>query len=188
MRRWNQDLLAILDGVEEVRVTCAYGTDVCFGVYPRRFLPENCRMSDAEPDVYLPGGEVYVAVQESTAHGTVAFRHVGAPRLATFEEGVLTSVTDEAGARDYALEEELGCGVEPLCEFGVGTNTWSPPWQIGTLYEKCAGTIHVAVGGNHHFGGERASPRHMDLVVRDPTVWLGARRLALPRADWRDSP
>jgi hypothetical protein len=186
MRRWNAELHATLEGSEDVRITCPHGTDITFSVAGRRFIPEDCHMGPDEPDVYLPGGEVYVAIQEESAEGRVAFRHVGAPRIGTFRSGVLTQVVDGFGQRDSALEEELGCGVEPLCEFGVGTNTWSPPWQIGTLYEKCAGTIHVAVGGNRHFGGQRDSPRHMDLVVRDPVVWLGLKRLALPRADWKE--
>jgi hypothetical protein len=186
MRRWNSDLFAALDGSDDVRITCPHGTDITFSVAGRRFIPEDCRMGPDEPDVYLPGGEVYVAIIEDSAEGKVAFHHVGAPRIGTFRGGLLTQIVDGHGRPDKALEEELGCGAEPLCEFGVGTNTWSPPWQIGTLYEKCAGTIHVAVGGNKHFGGERDSPRHMDLVVRDPVVWLGMKRLALPRADWKD--
>lgn len=187
MRRWNAELLDALEGNDEVRVTCPHGTDVTFSVEGRTFHPEDCRLGALEPDVYLPGGEVYVAIREDSANGTVAFRHVGAPRIATFKAGVLTQVRDAQGRPDLALAEELGCGFEPLCEFGVGTNTWSPPWQIGTLYEKCSGTIHVAVGGNQHFGGERDSPRHMDLVVRDPVVWLGMKRLRLPRADWKEA-
>jgi hypothetical protein len=186
MRGWNAELLEALQGSDEVRITCPYGTDVTFSVNGRRFIPEDCRMGSAEPDVYLPGGEVYVAIRESSANGTVAFHHIGVPRVGTFENGILTRVLDANGRPDHALAEELGCGVEPLCEFGVGTNSWSPPWQIGTLYEKCSGTIHVAVGGNKHFGGERDSPRHMDLVVRDPVVWLGMKRLRLPRADWKE--
>ncbi len=187
MRSWNAELLTALAGSEEVRITCPHGTDVTFSVKDRSFLPENCLLGTKEPDVYLPGGEVYVAIQERSANGTVAFRHVGAPRIGHFREGILTRVVDANGRPDLALAEELGCGVEPLCEFGVGTNSWSPPWQIGTLYEKCSGTIHVAVGGNKHFGGERDSPRHMDLVVRDPVVWLGMKRLRLPRADWKET-
>ena len=186
MRRWNAELIAVLDGSDEVRITCPYGTDITFSVKGRTFVPEDCRLGTDEPDVYLPGGEVYVAIHEDSANGTVAFRHVGAPRIGHFEHGILRQVIDEGGRPDSALAEELGCGFEPLCEFGVGTNSWSPPWQIGTLYEKCSGTIHVAVGGNRHFGGERDSPRHMDLVVREPVVWLGMKRLRLPRADWKE--
>ena len=67
---------------------------------------------------------------------------------------------------------------------GIGTNAWAPPWQIGTLYEKSAGTVHVAVGGNAHFGGQRESPRHGDLVIRDPQMWVDGQPLPLPEAEW----
>ena len=68
---------------------------------------------------------------------------------------------------------------------GIGTNAWAPPWQIGTLYEKSAGTVHVAVGGNAHFGGQRQSPRHADLVIRDPQFLVDRQVVPLPSADWR---
>ena len=184
LKRMNSALKALLQKSEEVRLTCPSGTDLTFSVRERPWHTEDCVLSSDEPAVYLPGGEVYVAVRENSAQGIVAFRHVGMPRWATLVDGLLVQVTDEKGQRDRELEEELGCGVEPLCEFGVGTNLWAPPWQIGTLYEKSAGTVHVAVGGNEHFGGQRSSPRHMDLIVRSPTVAIDGVTIDLPTAEW----
>ena len=186
LQRINAELKAALDGSVQVAITCPEGTDLCFRVDHRPWHAEDCALSHLERAVYLPGGEVYVAVVEDSAEGVVAFRHVGAPRWARLEDGILREIRDEHGLRDHALEEELGCGIEPLCEFGVGTNPWAPPWQIGTLYEKSAGTIHVAVGGNEHFGGERSSPRHMDLIVRSPHVTVDGVPLKLPTARWTE--
>jgi leucyl aminopeptidase (aminopeptidase T) len=56
---------------------------------------------------------------------------------------------------------------------------------VGTLYEKSAGTVHVAVGGNAHFGGERDSPRHMDLIIRGPDVLVDGASLTLPPGLWQ---
>lgn len=188
VRRWNRRLAEALDGARDVRIRCPHGTDVRLSVAGRRFLPEDCRLGEDEPAVFLPGGEIYAPAVEDSAHGTVAFRSRGEPRLARFEGGLLVSLERADGTPDRELGQELGLGEEPLCELGCGTNPWAPPWQVGTLYEKSAGTVHVAVGGNAHFGGRRESPRHMDLVVRDPEVEVDGRPLALPPAEWRNPP
>jgi len=187
MRRWNHDLAARLVGAREVRITCPEGTALALSVAGRTWLPEDCELGPSEPAVYLPGGEIYTAAVEDSAQGQVAFRHVGEPRMARFEGGLLVAVEHGDGRPDAALGAEMGIGQEPLCELGVGTNAWAPPWQVGTLYEKSAGTVHVAVGGNAHFGGLRDSPRHMDLIIRSPQVEVDGRALALPHGRWQNS-
>jgi leucyl aminopeptidase (aminopeptidase T) len=187
MRRWNHRLSEWLEGSESVEITCPEGTALTLSVAGRRWLPEDCVLGPAEPAVYLPGGEIYTAAVEESARGQVAFRHIGEPRLARFESGLLVAVERADGSADADLGEEMGVGTEPLCELGVGTNPWAPPWQVGTLYEKSAGTVHVAVGGNAHFGGLRDSPRHMDLIIRAPTVTVDGRSLDLPPARWDDA-
>lgn len=185
LRARNAGLLEALEGAQELALRCPEGTDLSLSVDGRRFIAEDCVLSPEEPVVFLPGGEVYAPAVEDSAAGVVAFRHCGAPRLARFEGGLLVAVEGAGGARDAQLEEEMGAGTEPLCEIGVGSNPWAPPWQIGTLYEKSAGTVHVAVGGNAHFGGERDSPRHADLIIRRPELQrVGSGPLALPVARW----
>jgi hypothetical protein len=184
VRRWNARLAGALAGAREVRLTCPAGTDLALSVAGRTFIREDCLLGDEEPIVYLPGGEIYAPAVEDSAAGVVAFRHCGRPRLARFAAGQLVGLTDASGAPDAELADELGAGTEPLCELGFGTNPWAPPYQIGTLYEKSAGTAHVAVGGNAHFGGARDSPRHADLIIRDPTVTVDGAPLELPPPLW----
>jgi hypothetical protein len=184
LRRWNHSLAETLKGAESVRITCPEGTALSLSVAGRRWLSEDCVLGPDEPAVYLPGGEVYTAAVEDSAMGQVAFRHVGEPRLARFEAGQLVAVERADGTLDAELGQEMGAGTEPLCELGVGTNPWAPPWQVGTLYEKSAGTVHVAVGGNAHFGGRRDSPRHMDVIIRAPRIEIDGRPLELPPARW----
>ncbi len=185
MRRDNARLGAQLEGAERVELCCPHGTDVQLSVASRRFLAEDCVLGPEEPAVYLPGGEIYAPALEDSAEGVVAFRFVGEPHLARFVGGLCVGVERADGRPSPELGDELGVGIEPLCELGIGTNPWAPPWQIGTLYEKSAGTVHVAVGGNAHFGGARDSPRHADLIVRDPELVVDGRRIELPRARWR---
>ena len=185
MRSWNATLSHHMKGASKVHITCPLGTDVHLSVEGRSWLSEDCALSDSEPAVYLPGGEIYTAVVEESAQGTVVFHHVGEPRIATFRDGILVAVQDRLAADDRSLAEEMGIGVEPLCELGIGTNPYAPPWQVGTLYEKSAGTVHVAVGGNAHFGGSNPSPRHMDLIIREPTLRVDDTPILLPAGLWK---
>ena len=184
MRQWNAQLHARVSGTSRVHITCPAGSDVTLSIAGRRWLNEDCVLGNSEPAVYLPGGEIYVPVQEESAEGRVLFHHVGTPRIATFERGRLMRVERLNGEVDRELASEMGVGSEPLCELGIGTNPWAPPWQVGTLYEKSAGTVHVAVGGNAHFGGMHESPRHMDLIIRAPSLSIDGEKVTLPEGLW----
>ena len=184
MRTWNRALLKHVERAQHVQISCPAGTEIKLSVAGRRWLAEDCALGADEPAVYLPGGEIYTSVCEESATGQVIFHHTGHPRIARFDKGKLLSVEHADGTPDEELGEEMGVGQEPLCELGIGTNPWAPPWQIGTLYEKSAGTVHVAVGGNAHFGGLRDSPRHMDLIIREPELMIDGRQIPLPPALW----
>jgi hypothetical protein len=186
MRQVNRTLMAAVKGGNDVHLTCPAGTDIRLSVADRQWLAEDCLLGKDEPAIYLPGGEIYVAAREDSAQGVVAFCFCGEARQAHFEAGILTRVTRSDGSSDTSLEEEFGAGSECLCEFGIGSNVWAPPWQLGTIYEKSAGTVHVAVGGNAHFGGAHDSPRHVDLIIRNPTVRLDGRTLTLPAPRWTE--
>jgi hypothetical protein len=186
IRAWNRKLMATVAGVSKVHITCPQGTELHLSVAERTWLSEDCHLGEDEPAIYLPGGEIYVPAEETSAHGEVVFYYCGDKRIGRFAQGILVEVRRDDGSADNERGEEMGVGTEPLCEFGIGTNPWAPPWQIGTIYEKSAGTVHVAVGGNAHFGGERDSPRHADIVIREPSVWLDGQKLALPPALWNE--
>ena len=184
IRSWNAALVTKVRSASNVEIRCPHGTNIKLSIKGRTWLEENCQLGEQEPAIYLPGGEIYTAAHENSANGEVVFYYCGERRIASFKDGLLVAVQREDGTSDRERGEEMGVGSEPLCEFGIGTNPWAPPWQIGTIYEKSAGTVHVAVGGNAHFGGQRDSPRHADLVIRDPQVLLDGEPLDLPPAQW----
>ena len=184
IRHWNHRLIDEVNGSRDVRLECPAGSSLRLSVAGRKWISEDCQLGSDEPAVYLPGGEIYVPAVETSGEGRVVFYYCGELRIAEFEAGILVAVEHANGSADVDRGEEMGVGSEPLCEFGIGTNPWAPPWQIGTIYEKSAGTVHVAVGGNAHFGGLRDSPRHADLVIREPSVWIDGRALELPPPLW----
>ncbi|TGU57377.1 aminopeptidase, partial [Mesorhizobium sp. M00.F.Ca.ET.186.01.1.1] len=59
-----------------------------------------------------------------------------------------------------------------LGEFGIGTNDKARITGVVLEDEKVYGTIHVAFGSNNTFGGTIVAGVHIDLVVKDPDVYL----------------
>ena len=57
-----------------------------------------------------------------------------------------------------------------MAELGVGTNEAARPTGVILEDEKILGSIHVAFGDNHTFGGTIRVSSHIDQVVLRPTV------------------
>jgi len=59
-----------------------------------------------------------------------------------------------------------------LGEFGIGTNDKARITGGVLEDEKVYAKIHVAVGGNHTFGGTIVAGVYIDLAVKEPDVYL----------------
>jgi len=66
-------------------------------------------------------------------------------------------------------------GARVVAELGVGTNPKARRPHNVLEAEKILGTVHVAVGDNHTFGGVNRAPFHVDFVVFEPTAVVGGR-------------
>jgi leucyl aminopeptidase (aminopeptidase T) len=87
----------------------------------------------------------------------------------------VVAVAGGAAARE--LERRLGhpeanLGAWTLGEFGLGTNAGLCLRGRAPLDEKAAGTAHIALGGNAHFGGANPADTHYDCVINRPAVYL----------------
>ena len=103
------------------------------------------------PRVYLPGG-VYTAAHENSANGRV-FYYCGERRIATFTDGLSGRLLED-GSSDKDVEKRWEW-VRTTLQLG-SERSWHHRGR-GTIYENLR-TVHVAVGGNAHFGGLRDSP------------------------------
>jgi hypothetical protein len=82
---------------------------------------------------------------------------------------------------------------DELAELGIGVNEGITALTGNSLFdEKCAGTIHIALGDNQNFGGALESAIHEDLITRSPSLWIDDRPIldrgayVLAAADWYD--
>ncbi|MBU7319982.1 aminopeptidase [Paenibacillus oleatilyticus] len=125
----------------------------------------------------LPSGEGYIAPVEGTASGQLvvdgSIADIGklySPVTITMENGRLTEAEGEVAAE---LLRKLGDGQGRLLgEFGIGTNDKARITGVVLEDEKVYGTIHVAFGSNHTFGGTVEAGVHIDLVVNRPDVYI----------------
>jgi hypothetical protein len=74
----------------------------------------------------------------------------------------------------------LGRSVRKLeiAELGIGVNSHIRALSGQSLIdEKCAGTVHIAVGDNARYGGKNHSEIHEDLVSVHPTLTVDKRSI-----------
>jgi leucyl aminopeptidase (aminopeptidase T) len=125
----------------------------------------------------LPGGEAYIAPEETQSNGTVVFDGSFAPigflrRPVTLhvKKGRITKIT---GSRKLqTIFDTYGMRERVLCELGIGTNPSAKITGNVLEDEKSLGSIHLAFGNNLGFGGRNRARIHLDGVIKKPTVHI----------------
>jgi leucyl aminopeptidase (aminopeptidase T) len=102
----------------------------------------------------------------------VGLGKVNSPISLRFDSGRLTRISDGemANAFDKMLGEEPSARV--LCELGFGTNHLRKEIKGEFDDKKALGSVHIAMGDNHTFGGENRSSLHIDCLVVQPEIWI----------------
>lgn len=133
----------------------------------------------------IPGGEVFIAPAEFRAKGQFvlsgAFKNVvlapGESILLDFHEGRLSGVIGNGKARGAfnSLLENVrirgGEHYDVLAELGIGVNPGVTELTGTALFdEKCAGTVHIAIGDNERYGGTSYAATHEDFVSKSPSL------------------
>lgn len=123
----------------------------------------------------VPSGEAFLAPVEGEAKGTylvdgsvAGIGLVGEPIELTIDGGRLVSAAGEQGR---ILLDLLGEGLgRNVAELGLGTNHKAR--LIGEILEdeKAFGTVHIAFGSNHTFGGTVDAGVHIDCISRTPRI------------------
>jgi aminopeptidase len=146
----------------------------------------------------LPGGETFIAPIEGSTSGAIvingAFKNrVLGPAEALvirFDQGRIADVSGTSDCIDafHKLTERAVNNCDPhwnqLAELGIGVNQGITALTGNSLFdEKCAGTIHIAIGENQDFGGTLESQIHEDLVTRKPSLWVDGRPILLQGQD-----
>jgi leucyl aminopeptidase (aminopeptidase T) len=81
------------------------------------------------------------------------------------------------GARFLELLRAAGQGGTNLAELGIGTNERARLTGKILEDEKILGTVHVAFGASTGIGGTVSVPIHLDVVILEPTLDVGGRRV-----------
>jgi hypothetical protein len=182
-------LLARLEGVREIRVRGAAGTDLTLRVDGREWFTDALPLEAGELGNY-PGGEVFVAPHRDGADGvlvadlTVAYTVEGLvdePVAIRFEEGRVVAI--EGGRAAQKLRElvaDAGTGADVIAELGIGLNRAVEARGHIMLDEKAANTAHVAIGRNTgSFGGDNEASIHVDCVFSKPELEADGDRIDL---------
>jgi leucyl aminopeptidase (aminopeptidase T) len=181
VRRRSRAVAAALSAGREVRVTSARGTDLTLSIEGREGIPDDGDLSAPGAFGNLPAGEGFVAPVEGSASGAIVFdgdpETYGGPVEVTVRDGYARSFGGPGGARLRAGLERHGPDALAVCELGIGTNEAARPSGNVLEDEKVLGTVHVAFGDNHSFGGTIRVASHSDLVILEPTVTIDARPL-----------
>ncbi|HET7090190.1 MAG TPA: aminopeptidase [Anaerolineae bacterium] len=128
----------------------------------------------------LPRGEVYVAPHEDSAEGVavidrafVAGKPIERLRL-VFRKGRVVDASAADPSAAHLFRELLSASAgdkDVIAELAIGLNPGAAePIGDVMLDEKIAGSCHIAIGMNTHFGGRNQSNLHLDLVMLRPTV------------------
>ncbi|WP_049971672.1 aminopeptidase [Haladaptatus cibarius] len=185
-----QDVLAQVEGAQEIRVTTDMGTDITFEPGDREWYDDTGLCHDPGDFTNLPAGEVFVSPENVNGHyvvdGTMrphGLLEDGQTLEFEVEDGYVTEISDdEIRSQVETAAEEVGQDAYNLAELGIGTNV-AVTELVGSvlLDEKAGGTVHIAIGDDAGIGGDTDAPLHLDGIIRDPTVYADGEEVELPR-------
>ncbi|GED67373.1 hypothetical protein BRE01_10750 [Brevibacillus reuszeri] len=171
-----EQVTEMLTKASTVRIEKA-GKSLHFSIAGRNGVPSTGMYVNPGESGNLPSGEAYIAPVEGHANGQIlvdgsisGIGKIDTPLLLTLENG---RITNAEGASAERLLQILGDqDGRMLGEFGIGTNDKARITGVVLEDEKVYGTIHVAFGSNNTFGGTIVAGVHIDLVVKEPDVYL----------------
>ena len=169
---------------DEVRITTPAGTDLTISIEGREGIVDDGDLREAGAFGNLPAGEGFIAPVEGGTEGRLVVDGtiwptglLDEPLTIDFEGGYATAFEGKhAGAFRRALEP-YGRQAFAVAELGIGTNEKAQLTGNVLEDEKILGTIHVAVGDNHSFGGKISVSSHQDGIVLEPTVTIDGETL-----------
>jgi leucyl aminopeptidase (aminopeptidase T) len=186
---WKADRLAkLLSNASEARVTAPGGTDLKVQLDGRRAVPITGMARNPGERTGCPDIEAFIAPLEDRSEGVVVVDASASiagvldePITLQIEQGRAVSIEGGEGARliREALEATGTPAVYTLAELAFGLNPVGIIRGVIVEDEGVAGTGHIALGSNIHFGGTNAAPLHLDFVYHRPALWLDGERVEI---------
>lgn len=179
VRRRSRIVAELLTKGVRVRITSGRGTDLSLSIEGRAGIPDDGNFKAPGSFGNLPAGEGFVAPVEGSANGRIVFDGsmwpiglLKEPLEVDVVRGYAESFTGAAAQAFREIVEPYGRDAVAVAELGIGTNDAATLTGQVLEDEKILGTIHLAFGDNHSFGGSIRVPSHQDGVVMSPTVTI----------------
>jgi leucyl aminopeptidase (aminopeptidase T) len=185
---------AVLNRALRVVVRAPNGTYLRMDVRGRTCHPDDGLLHVRGKYGNLPAGEAFLAPLEGTAQGVLVAEWAQTerpkrPMTLWVRDGLLHEVEGEGPAAEQLRRKvRENAANANVAELGVGTNPGAKRPENILESEKILGTVHVAFGDNHGFGGKVAAPFHQDYVVFAASLTAelpgGRRREILREGRW----
>jgi leucyl aminopeptidase (aminopeptidase T) len=177
LRPRSRAVARLLSEGSEVRITSAAGTDLTLGIAGRTALSDDGDLSSAGAFGNLPPGEAFIAPVEGTTQGRLVVDgtmwpvgRLAEPLVWEVEDGYVRAMSGRHATEIRNAIDRHGPEAFAIAELGIGTNDAARLTGNVLEDEKILGTIHVAIGDNHTFGGTIRVSSHQDGIVLDPTL------------------
>ena len=181
LRARSRRVAELLTREDEAHVTCPLGTDLRVDLRGRAGIADEGDLTAPAAFGNLPCGEGFIS--PVGGEGTVmaaTLATLGLPeepvRL-TIKDGRLVAASGEMGEAWLGLLHNAGEQGTNLAELGVGTNERAGLTGNILEDEKMLGTVHVAFGASAGIGGTVSVPVHLDCLVRDAGLTIGATQV-----------
>lgn len=177
VKRRSQAVADLLTQGTEVRITSTAGTDLTLSIEGREGLCDDGDLTAPGAFGNLPAGEGFIAPVEGRTNGRLVFDgsiwpvgRLAEPLAITIEDGYAVAFEGPAAEPFRDVVEPHGRDAFAVAELGIGTNEAATLTGNVLEDEKILGTIHVALGDNHSFGGTVRVSSHQDGIVLSPTL------------------
>ncbi|MDQ4024763.1 MAG: aminopeptidase [Actinomycetota bacterium] len=184
LRSRSRAVARLLTEGSEVTIESAAGTDLTLGIAGRTGLSDDGDLSSPGAFGNLPPGEAFLAPVEGTTNGRLVIDgtmwpvgRLAEPLVFEISEGYVCDMSGRQAAEVRAAIEPYGPEAFAIAELGIGTNDAAQLTGNVLEDEKILGTIHVAIGDNHTFGGAVRVSSHQDGIVLDPTLSIDGRTI-----------
>ena len=171
----------LLGEAGEARLSCPRGSEMTFDLSGREGIPDDGDLSAGGAFGNLPCGEGFIS--PLSGEGTLYAVSLGGlglpdePVRLSVRDGRLADASGQWGARWTSIMDAAGTQGRNLAELGVGTNERATLTGNMLEDEKMLGTVHVAFGASAGIGGTVSVPVHLDCLVADATLDVGATRV-----------
>ena len=173
----NSKLITNLKNKNKIKITTKNGANIEFYTKGRKWIGDDGIYTKKGSFGNLPAGEIFIAPLEGKTNGKIVVdASIGGIGRVDKNIGIIVKngfIANVAGGKAATafkkmLKNKL---YKNVAELGIGTNYKAKITGNVLEDEKAAGTCHIAFGNNRHFGGKVDVPFHVDVVIKNPTIY-----------------